>query len=469
MLFMKIINKKKREEIAMKTKKLLGVLMSTVLVVGTLTGCGGNSTSESKQQPATTETKNQNSEVTTEKAEEKTNEEVTLTLLIDKDLPQEGLNAVIALAKEKLGINVEIDIRPGGSDGDNIVKTRLASGDMADICLYNSGALLSALNPSEYFLDLSSQEWIDRLDDTYRGTVTINGATYGVPFSSSQAGGVLYSKKVYEELGLKVPQTWDEFIANCEAIKAAGKTAILGTFADGWTSQVLYLGDHYNVLQADPTFPEKFEAGEAKYATEPAALKSWEKLVETSAYYNSDYLATTYNDGCDRIANAEAGHWVMLTQALSNIYALYGEQINDIGVFGIPGDADTGLTVWMPSSLYVNKNSDKVEDVLRFLEFYTSKDALDAYTSAVLPDGPYCIKGYELPDNSYEAVRTDMQAYFDAGKTAVALEFQTPVKGANCPAICQTAVLGETTALECAQAYDDDCLKQAVQLGLDWK
>lgn len=159
----------------------------------------------------------------------------------------------------------------------------------------------------------------------------------------------------------------------------------------------------------------------------------------------------------------------MLTQALSNIYELYGDQVNDIGVFGIPGDRDTGLTVWMPSSLYANKASENLDAVLRFLEFYTTEEALDAYTSAVLPDGPYCIKGYQIPDNGYDAVKDDMQAYFDEGKTNVALEFQTAVKGPNCMAICQEAVIGKISPEECAQAYDTDCLKQAVQLGLDWK
>ncbi|PHV70253.1 hypothetical protein CS063_11330 [Sporanaerobium hydrogeniformans] len=450
----------------MKSKKLLGLLMGSALVVSTFTGCGNSGGSEqgASAQASQTGDKVQPADTETSQAEK-----VTLTMLIDTDITLKGFQEVAKLAEEKLGISVEIETRPGGADGDTLVKTRLASGDMADICLYNSGALLSALNPAEYFLDLSSQDWIDRLDETYRKTVSIDGATYGVPYSSSQAGAILYSKPLYEELGLKVPNTWDEFIANCDVIKAAGKTAIVGTFADSWTAQVLYLGDHYNVLAGDPTFPEKFEAGEAKYATNSAALRSWEKLVQTSPYYNSDYLATTYDDGCDIMANAEAGHWVMLTQALSNIYELYGDKVNDIGVFGIPGDTDTGLTAWMPSSFYVNKNSDKVEDVLRFLEFYTTEEALDAYTSAVLPDGPYCIKNYQIPENGYDAVKEDMQAYFDAGKTSVALEFQTAVKGPNCPAICQEAVLGQKSALDYANAYDADCLKQAVQLGLNWK
>ena len=62
-----------------------------------------------------------------------------------------------------------------------------------------------------------------------------------------------------------------------------------------------------------------------------------------------------------------------------------------------------------------------------------------------------------------------MQKYFDEGKTALALEFLTPVKGANCPAICQELGSGQTTPEEAAKAYDEDCKKQAVQLGLNWE
>ena len=58
-----------------------------------------------------------------------------------------------------------------------------------------------------------------------------------------------------------------------------------------------------------------------------------------------------------------------------------------------------------PSSYYANKNSDKVDDIMRFFEFYVSDEGLDAYTSKILPNGPYCVKGYELPDNCYDAVK----------------------------------------------------------------
>ena len=472
----------------MKMKKVSAVLLAGIMAAGSLAGCDSGSGQTSETSAATTkateeakaeETKAEatETEALTEAQEEagaeggKQFEGVTLSLFKDSDIADEGINAVIDLAAEKLGIKVDVEQRVGGADGDNIVKTRLASGDVPDIMLYNSGSLLNALNPAEHFYDLSNEGFISTYDETYKGTVTVDDAVYGVPVSSTQTGAILYYKPDYEELDLSVPKTWDEFMTNCEALKAAGKTAMLGTFGDSWTSQVLYLGDHYNVLAESPKFAEEFEAGTAKYATTPAGVKSFQKLLDVQPYYNEDYLAATYDDGCDMIANGEATHWIILSQALSNIYTLYPEQINDIGVFGVPGDdADNaGITAWMPSSFYLDKNSENLDAVLAFMELYVSEEGLDAYANVIKPDGPYCIQGYEVPDDAYEAVRDDMQAFFDAEKTSTALEFQTSVKGSNCPAICQEVGSGQTTAEEAAQAYDEDCKKQAVQLGLNWE
>ena len=432
-------------------KKIVALFMCAAMVAGMTAGCG--SSSENK------ETKTADGKEMTE-----------ISLLIDTDVTIAGFEAVASAAEEKIGIKVNVETRPGGADGDNIVKTRLASGDMADLCLYNSGALLNALNPEEYFMDLSGEEFVSRIDDNYKTAVSVNDKVFGVPYQSSQAEGIVYSKPMYEKYNLEIPKTWDEFLANCDVLKENGETAILGTFADSWTAQVPFLGDAYNLEQSDPEFATKFDAGEVKWATSPAALRSFEKLADTTPYYNTDYLATTYDDGCDIMANGEAGHWFILSQALSNIYELYNDQVNDLGVFAVPGDSaeDNGITLWYPAALYGNKNSDKQEAILKFMEFYVSDEALDVYTEAVLPDGPYCIKGYEMPDTAYDAVANDIQAYFESGKNAPALEYISQVKGADCPAICQELGSGQTTAKEAAEKYDKDCAKQATQLGLKW-
>lgn len=398
--------------------------------------------------------------------------EAELTFLIDADTPSAGYQAVFDLCEEKTGIHIETELRVSGGDGDNQVKTRLASGDMTDLCGYNSGAKLGELNPEENFIDISGEAFAERLDDTYKSAVSAGSDTafYGIPISATMSGAILYNKDLYEEHNLEVPHTWADFLKNCDVLKEAGVDAVVGSLGDSWTIQVPYLGDHYNVLAAQPDFAEKFEAGEAKYATTEAGLASFQKLADLQPYFNADYTATTYADACDKLVNGEAGHYFILTQALSSIYELYGDEVNKIGLMGVPGDnADNhGLTVWEPTSIYGNANSDKKEDILRFMEFYTSDEALDAFTAAQKPDGPYAIKGYELPEDAYDAVK-QAQEYFDAGKINVALEFQTGVKGTNCEYICSEVATGQSTAEEAAAAYDDDCKKQATQLGFDWK
>ena len=52
-------------------------------------------------------------------------------------------------------VTFEIEQRAGGAEGDNIVKTRLATGEMADIFHYNSGSLFQALRPTQTLADLS--------------------------------------------------------------------------------------------------------------------------------------------------------------------------------------------------------------------------------------------------------------------------------------------------------------------------
>ena len=432
-------------------KRVVAVSMAAVLATGLLAGCGGSPEEKKSESP-----------------EKETTE---LSLLVDTaNASTAGFEAVAKLAEEKLGIQVTVETRPGGTEGDNIVKTRLASGDMADLCVYNSGSLLNAINPEQYFIDISGEEFADRLDDDYKKAVSVGEGVYGVPYQSSQAEAIMYSKPMYEKYGLEVPKTWDEFMANCDVLKEAGETAILGTFGDSWTAQIPFLGDAYNLITNAPDFPEKFDAGEAKWATTPAALRSFEKLADTMNYYNEDYLATTYDDGCDMMANQEAGHWFILSKVLTNIDDLYGEKVNDLGIFAVPGDdaEKNGITLWYPVAIYGNKNSDKQQAILDFMEFYISDEALDAYSEAALPAGPYCVKDYELPENSYDAVAKDIQSYLDAGKSAPALEYISQVKGADCPTICQELGSGQTTPEEAAEKYDKDCEKQAKQLGLNW-
>ena len=452
-------------------KKVLSLILAGTMTLGlALTGCGGSDGGGSGSGEGTPAAEDAGSDESSGDSGDKPYAGVTLKWWAGNAENNPGTQAVMEAATEKLGMEFEVEVNPGGSEGDNIIKTRMASGDLPDFMAYNSGSKLYDLNPSRGFMDISDWEIVDKFDDAFLSSVTIDGAVYGAPQSSTQAGAVIYYKPDYEELKLEVPHTWDEFVDNCKTLADAGKTPVYFTGGETWATQVLFLGDYYNIAAANPTFADDYTEGKAKYADVPEATRSWTKYEDLVDYLNADKSAATVTDGNFAIATGEATHWFILTQQLPLILENV-ENPDDIGVFGVPGDDadDHGLTVWEPMSWYVNKDTENVDAIKAFFEFYYSEEALDLYFGTYGANGPSCIKGYELPESVCNAVRVDMQQYFDEGKTVPALEYQSPIKGTTCEQMTTAVGLGQMSGEEAAAMYDDDCKKSAVQLGYDWE
>jgi raffinose/stachyose/melibiose transport system substrate-binding protein len=399
-------------------------------------------------------------------------ETVTLSLLVDQNWLETYGNALYSVsdeAFEKFNIKIELENKANGSEGDNTVKTRLAAGEMTDLLIFNSGAQLLSLNPTEYFVDITNDPSMENVDDNFKKAVEVDGKQFGVPVNSSFVGGFIYNKKVYEKLGLEIPLTWAKFKENLEACKAAGYEALLGTCGDSWSAQYIVLADNYNVEADYPDFAKDFESGKAKVATTKSALRSWEKISDVKPYLNSDFMRTTVNDGMVMMGETdERGpvHWAMTSQFFAYADAL-GYEPDDFGMFPIPSDDANvnGFTVWMPNGMYVNKASKNVEAALKFINFYVSGEGMDVFKTNAAADGPYLIKGVALPEDSYKGI-LELQSYFDEGKTGLALEFETQLKGTSCDQISVEAMSGSMDGVTAAKTYDDDCKKMAVQLGL---
>lgn len=399
------------------------------------------------------------------------NAPVTLTYLVDDSQNTKDTSTALVDAYTALHPNVTINIetRPGGTEGDNIVKTRLASGEMSDIFWYNSGSLLQALHPTDTLVDLSKEPFIANVVESFLPTVSQDGQVFGVPTGTALGGGILYNKKVYEDLGLSVPKTWEEFEANNEKIKEAGIAPVGATYGDTWTSQLFVLADYHNVAQANPNFAADYTANKAKYATIPEAMAGFEHLQEgfEKDWYQQDFATTKFEQGLKLLADGEIVHYPMLSFALSTIAINWPDKVNDIGFFAQPGaDASkNGATIWMPAGTYIPKTSKNIDAAKDFLAFIASPEGVDAINAKVPPQGPYLIKGTTLPDDVLPAVK-DIAAYIDSGNSTPALEFLSPIKGPTLEQICVAVGTGQMTPEEAAASYDEDVKKQAQQLGL---
>ncbi|MGY1495896.1 ABC transporter substrate-binding protein [Streptomyces sp. QTS52] len=355
----------------------------------------------------------------------------SIKLLVDN--APDNLNAAKQLAKNPK-VRVSVETRPGGTEGDNLIKTRLQTDSMSDVFLYNTGSLFQQIDPTKTLTPITQDSYVKSLDKSFVPQVTVGGQTYGVPFGSALGGGVLYNKKVYAKLGLAAPKTWADFIANSEKIKAAGIAPVIQTYQDTWTSQLLVLGDFHNVSAVEPGFAEKFTANKVKFASDVNAVKGFERVgqIHDLKLQNSDYASATLVKGLQMLATGKGAQYPMLSTVIGAIKASNPDELNDIGFFALPGDdaADNGLTAWFPNALYIPKTTtgDKLAAVKKFLAFAASPAGCASQAKASTPTGPYLVEGCTLPTD-VPTITKDVAAYFTAGAQSPALEFLSPVKG----------------------------------------
>ena len=369
-------------------------------------------------------------------------------------------------------ITIKVESHPEGSDGDNLVKTRLSTGDMPEVFGYNTGSLFQAIAPEKNLVPLDDQPWAGQIDDNFKKTVTAGGKVYGAPSGTFMAGAVMYNRAVYSKLNLQVPKTWAEFMANSAKIKAAGIDPIIQTYQQTWTSQLFVLGDFHNVLVNEPDFPDKYTKNQAKYATDPYAIKGFEhqQQAHDAGYFNKDFASTTYENGVKKLVNGEGAQYPILTSAISLVVANYPDKVNDIGVFPLPGDdaAKNGMTVWTPGGLYIPKTVEgaKLDAAKKFVAFIASPEGCTSQSKASAPTGPYAVKGCELPADVPQVAK-DIQTYVNKpGGSSLALEFLSPIKGPALEQITVPVGSGISTAKKGAALSDQDVQKQAQQLGL---
>ena len=393
----------------------------------------------------------------------------TITWLTDSGpAPTKLAKQIVAdFQKANPTIKVTVRTRPGGAEADNLVKTKLATGTMEDVFNYNSGSLLSAINPARTLVDLSKESFWNNVYPSFKPAVTVAGKQYGSPWGTAMGGGIYYNVSVLQKAGVSgTPKTWAAFIDAAKKVKASGVDAICGTFADSWTGQLLLLSDYYNVQLTNKNFAADYTANKAKYAYVPAALAGFNKLEETHklGLYNSDAATSKYSDAGAKIGNGKCGFYPMLTFFTNDIPA---DLRNNVGFMAQPGTSAStvGLTTWMPSGMYVAKNTKKLAAAKKFVAFVASKAGTDSFVKANGYSGPFLTKDQSAAPANVP-LPTKHLSLLIKGKSAPALEYISPIKGPNLPNISVQVLTGQISGKQGAALYDQDVVAQAQQLGL---
>lgn len=205
------------------------------------------------------------------------------------------------------GIKIDYQVIPDNEFG-QLLKTKIASKEVPNIVMDNYQSLANMVDMKSTFVNLQDRSWYEKLIN--KNEIVLQDGAYVLPINGSgDPFGMIYNTAAYEAAGIKeTPKTYDEFLAACEALKAAGITPIVLTGKEDWTIGMWVVTMFPNVMYDVPNGWEDLNTGKKKFSEVEGFKKALDILNELVAkgYVNDDFLATTYDMGQQMISEGTA-------------------------------------------------------------------------------------------------------------------------------------------------------------------
>ena len=280
-------------------KRKMVLLLTGMLAVVTLYGCGGGSGGGSGSNGESSE------QAETESASD-TGGGVTLTLYCNADdMAKPYMQKIISLWEEESGNKIDQQ----GLDTDNaetIALTKFTTGDIPELYVHFGNSNLKNFNPEENFVDWTDAEWVSDIQDSVLPQATYNDKIIGLPFWEASNSGCFYNKKIFDELGISQPKTQEEFDKVCAKLLENDIQPIYLAAADSWP--ILYQFALDPVLEEHPEYIEQLNAGELTYAEIPefTSMCEWFLSAAEKGYFGKNFASDTWDYCSEVLGTGEA-------------------------------------------------------------------------------------------------------------------------------------------------------------------
>ncbi len=313
---------------------------------------------------------------------------VTLSIMSPQDQIRDVEQEVLAARfEEQTGIKIDFQITPS-TEYDNLLASKLNTGTCADIFSTQSGALTIGprYDVENNCVDLSGESWVANYDETTASAGTYNGKLYAVSFWDLEGNGygMMYNKRIYEDLALEVPSTYAQFKENCQIIKDAGIIPVYETGVDSWHPTCSYI-ELFIVAEANnPGTFDKLNANEMKVADIPEAVELTNQFKEIGQNYSGNaYLSNEFAAAMGALATGEYAMFYGSPTRAGEIDTDYpGEAYctDDIGIFVMPY-LDNQVRNVNPQgpSRFVYAKGEHVAEALQYIEFLASDESLQTF------------------------------------------------------------------------------------------
>lgn len=407
-----------------KIKKGISVAVGIMMVMASLTGCAQSSSSE----------------------------KVEIELVSYKP---EAVGAFEKIAERFNETHDDIHLTiDSPNEAMTILKTRFVREDYPDIVGIGGDINYSNFLDADLFMDISDLEEIGMVKQSYLDIdkeleFVPQEGTYALPYVAN-AAGILYNKDMFEEHGWTIPETWDEFLALCDKIEAAGIQPLYLGYKDTWTCLAPWNALAVGLTDSDTC--NQVNMGNTTFTEE--YRETAEKIRVLLDYAEPNPYAYGYNDACTAFARGQSAMYPIGSYAIPQIRSV-NPTIN-IDSFTFPAnesEEENVLNSGIDLQFCVMKNCENKEAVYEVLRFLYEDETVQIYLDE--QGGIACREGdFDIP-----AELEGMRTYIENDRMA---DFQDH----HYPSEMSVDAMIQTYLLDSSETATDTFLKR---FDTDWK
>jgi raffinose/stachyose/melibiose transport system substrate-binding protein len=223
-----------------------------------------------------------------------------------------------------------------------------------------------------------------RFDEGAFNNMDVDGSgIYMVPWTGDVTNVVWYDVDVFDELGIDVPETWDDYLAANKKMLSAGYVPLVEGNKDQWP--VGSIASHIVSRMIGEDAYAAVINGEAPMNS-PEMVGAFEKIAELAPYVNPSINALADDEAMtpffrQRAATPQIGSWLM-ADAVENADGLNFSYFNLPAFEDGKGAQDSVLGV--STGFMVNAKSDHIDETLEFLALVASSEGTKMWAESGL-------------------------------------------------------------------------------------
>lgn len=403
----------------MKFRKVMALTCAAVIAMSALAGCGAAGAADDADVEETSaaaedteeDVANVEAKVVTDTYDHEAIEnggDMTITIMCSGTASENDFETEVlpALLQEKWpNLTVEVTKLPDDNYYTSL-KTKLASGECPDMILtqpmYAGQNSCYALAEAGYLTPLNDVDTIkNRLASL--GSVTYNGDVVSCTAGVSILG-TYYNKDLFAQAGIEgEPQSWDEFLEDCQKLQDAGIQPIVMGDKDQY---VLQFGPYQiaanEIYSKNAQYDVQLRSGETHFTDEG----TWDTVLEMyKTLYDNKYIDASQSLGygaSQAITDFVDGKAAMTFDGSFNASALLAGDA-EVGYFPIPGQNGVYTATCLSAGYSIYSGSKYIDACKEILDYWMDGQSpvWDAYLGtgkiiATFGNGADSSPNYEL-------------------------------------------------------------------------